>query len=166
MPRQIIRRSSLEEKVLVVVRRRNGHFCSTAFMVISVVMWEGVPLPQADALYSHMCKTLPTNGFETERRCGLNEGSVWTVCQFFVSLMSPKVCILESYNSIILCYRKTCACQGWKEDIGGASFSFGCSWSMYYNGCKFAKSSHPRRFKLKDEQQVGGELKFESVNAY
>ena len=120
---QILRRSGPEEKVLCVARPRRGHRCQTAVMIVSIVVWEGVPAELANNIYDHMRHELPVNGLETERRCGLND-------------------------------TRTCACQGWKPEIGGASFTFGCSWSMYYNGCKFAKSSVPRKFRLKDTCKV------------
>jgi hypothetical protein len=70
---QIVRRSGDDEKYLALVRHRVNHVCETAWLIIALVAWEGVPATQADHLYDYLSKTLPSYGNETERRCGTND---------------------------------------------------------------------------------------------
>ncbi|KAK8729463.1 hypothetical protein OTU49_008479 [Cherax quadricarinatus] len=64
----IIRRSGPDEKALAVVKHRVKHTCSSTWIVIALVAWEGVPIPVADDLYSMLVYKLNKFGTPTERR--------------------------------------------------------------------------------------------------
>ncbi|XP_048665827.1 methylcytosine dioxygenase TET1 isoform X6 [Marmota marmota marmota] len=114
----VIRRSSEEEKVLCLVRVRTGHHCETAVMVVFIMIWDALCPPIADSLYQEIVESLRSYNGHPTDRR----------CTFN-----------ENRN---------CICQGTDPKTCGASYSYGCSWSMYFNGCKFGRSPNPRRFRI------------------
>ncbi|CAG2054882.1 unnamed protein product [Timema podura] len=126
----IIRRESYDEKILCVVKHRKGHKCSTAWIVVVIVAWEGVSSNQADDVYNMLVHKLNRYGLPNTRRCATNKP-------------------------------RTCACQGLDPNTCGASFTFGCSWSMYYNSCKYVRSKTVRKFRLSvisEEEEIEDRL--------
>jgi len=118
----VLRRSGANEKILVIVRERKGHWCDDTVIVISIVIWDGIAVDRASFLYQRLTFLLREHATTVTRRCGSNE-------------------------------KKNCCCQGSNPETCGASFSFGCSWSMFYNGCKYGNSVSPRKFKIHNSQK-------------
>lgn len=58
---------------MAIAKHRIGHYCPTAWIIIAIVVWEGVPGPAANHMYDYLTRTLPVYGYETERRCGTNQ---------------------------------------------------------------------------------------------
>ena len=65
---QVLRRSGPDEKALVIVRRRPRHRCDATFLVMAVVVWDGVTSQAADSLYGFLRRTLPKNYDKIKRR--------------------------------------------------------------------------------------------------
>ncbi len=61
-----MRRSSLEEKYLVIVKSRPNHSCSVVWQVMAIVVWDGVQRERADELYDKLTSTLPEFALATE----------------------------------------------------------------------------------------------------
>ena len=40
--RSVLRRSGPEEKYLVVVKHRPGHFCDYTWVAVTIIIWEGI----------------------------------------------------------------------------------------------------------------------------
>ena len=78
--KEIIKRSSLEEKFLVVVKKREGHRCDQVFMVMGIICWEGIPRPLADQAYATIKEKTSKYGQCMERHCETNSAKT-CACQ-------------------------------------------------------------------------------------
>lgn len=102
---QIIRRSNYTEKVLVVVKFRNGHKCATSWIVVCLVAWEGIPQSEADLDYTLLSHKLNRYGLPTTRRCATNENRT-CACQgkytYGYVMYLPRVCfVADSYYKFL-----------------------------------------------------------------
>lgn len=98
-----------------------------------------MPIVEADNMYKLLVHKLNKFGLPTTRRCATNEN---------------RTCACQGKNLIIIIWQLfteiiyKCFSTGLDPENCGASYSFGCSWSMYYNGCKYARSKTVRKFRL------------------
>ncbi|XP_042638448.1 methylcytosine dioxygenase TET3 [Orycteropus afer afer] len=83
---------------------------------------------------------------KSSRGCPIAKWGHFPQPQLFVLILSKYN--LQHPELALELHFRTCACQGKDPNTCGASFSFGCSWSMYFNGCKYARSKTPRKFRL------------------
>ena len=70
---QVLRRTGTEEKVLVLVKRRQEHQCKTSVVVAAIVLWDGLSKDRADLIYREAKEVVPQHAMPTYRRCGINE---------------------------------------------------------------------------------------------
>lgn len=103
-------------------------------------MWDGIPTQEADSVYRMLAVKLNKYGLPTVRRCATNENRTCACQGKFQS--APQLVRVTPTNP----YRSSNA--GLDPETCGVSYSFGCSWSMYYNGCKYARSKTVRKFRL------------------
>ncbi|XP_054168195.1 methylcytosine dioxygenase TET2-like [Oppia nitens] len=71
--KSIIRRSSSQEIVLALVRRRKGHKCQSSYIIVSIVVWDAIDLQFADNLFDMIVNKVNDYGIPTKRRCAQNE---------------------------------------------------------------------------------------------
>ncbi len=70
--KEVVKRSSLDEKFLVVVKKREGHHCQQVWMVMGIIAWEGIPRAIADKAYSTFKEKVAQYGLPLERQCEAN----------------------------------------------------------------------------------------------
>ena len=60
------------EKLLVVIKNRNGHSCKYAWIVISMVLWEAISQKKANSYFDIITQKAIKFGKKTERKSSMN----------------------------------------------------------------------------------------------
>ena len=68
----IVRRSSPQEKFVVVTKQRYGHSCEYTWVVVAILQWDGLGQDLADRTYRDI-KTLISGEDGTPRKCATNK---------------------------------------------------------------------------------------------
>ncbi|RWS09818.1 hypothetical protein B4U79_04649 [Dinothrombium tinctorium] len=121
----IIRRSDYNEKLLALVKQKNDDSSQKLIYVIVAIVIWDGIAPQFADF--------------------LYDLIVYKTAHFGMS--TERRCALNE--------KRTCACQGIDPETRGACYSFGCSWSMFSNGCKFGRSKEEniRKFRLTEKSE-------------
>ena len=53
---------------MAIIKHRKGHDCATAWIVVSIVLWEAIPADMADHAYTTLSYKMGAFGFATQRR--------------------------------------------------------------------------------------------------
>lgn len=72
--------------------------CHAAFIVISIVVWDAVPVPEADSMYKLLVHKLNKFGLPTTRRCATNENRTCACQGNFFLLKFRRHCYLKQYT--------------------------------------------------------------------
>ena len=64
---QVIRRRDSSEQLLAVAKRRPGHRCRSAYLVLALVLWDALQSSRADTLYRSLVHRLNQSATPTRR---------------------------------------------------------------------------------------------------
>uniref|UniRef100_T1KWD2 Methylcytosine dioxygenase TET n=1 Tax=Tetranychus urticae TaxID=32264 RepID=T1KWD2_TETUR len=127
--KMIIIRRSQTEQLCVLVRDRVGHTCPTRFIIVALIVWEGVEVNWASRLYDTVVHKLTNYATPTERKCSLNKSRT-CACQGFDLSRSGA------------CYSFGCSYS---------MYTHGCKFGK-------SRENEIRRFKLTNQSEVSFDL--------
>ena len=140
------------------MKHRRGHRCQYTYIVVGIVLWEGLAEDKANEAYDVISHKVGNYGIQTVGRdvsetvLLMRQAKMLTILFFCIK---PRGCHTNAAND--------CLCQGLPDDdnadFSGASFTYGCSRSGYFNLCKFAVSTpfrhgeKARKFRLTESAE-------------